>query len=89
MKKALANKIAKLWNENFAGNYEPTRTIAKVVNGSRSDENYVEIYPDVTNVGNSFHHNEELVDVMRAFKVSAYLVAKEQDGNTIIIGRFF
>lgn len=88
MKKALANQIAKLWNENFAGSYEPTRTVAKV-GGSSNQDYYVEICPDVTNVGNSFHHIEELADVMRAFKVSAYVTTREQDGDTVIVGRFF
>ena len=88
MKKSLANQIAKLWNENFAGNYEPTRTIAVVTNLKK--EYSVEIVPDNNNVGISFHHHEELTDVIRAFKVSAYLVAKVQDdGDAIIIGRIF
>ena len=89
MKKALANQIVKLWNENFAGSYEPTRTIAKVVDGAVKGEHYVEIFPDKNNIGNSFHHTEEIADVQRTFKVSAYLVAKEQDEQTIIIGRLF
>ena len=90
MKKRLANQICKLWNENFAGSYEPTRTKAVVEQNGVSSGYSVEIYPEKTNVGNSFHHNEELADVMRAFKVSAYLVAKVQDdGDAIIIGRIF
>ena len=90
MKKSLANQICKLWNENFAGSYEPTRTKAVVEQNGASGEYSVEIYPDENNVGNSFHHNEELADVMRAFKVSAYLITKVQDnGDVIIIGRIF
>lgn len=87
MKKALANQIAKLWNSNFTGNYEPTRTIAVVTNHKK--DYYVEIVPDKNNVGISFHHHEEMTDVERAFKVSAYVTTKEQDGDKIIIGRFF
>ena len=64
MKKALANKIAKHWNENFAGNTEATKTIA-VVEGES-----VYIKPTAGNDGMAFYHNEEFADMIRTFKVS-------------------
>lgn len=87
MKKALANQIAKLWNENFCGSYKPTKTKA-VVTGVKGDFS-VEIVPDGINVGNSFHRNEEVTDISRAFKVSSYLTTSTKDELTIVIARIF
>lgn len=85
MKKNVANQIAKLWNEQFAGITEETRTKAVVVEGRTKSDCSVEIYPDGANVGRSFHHNEELTDVGRTFKVSGYVTI--DDGK--LIGRLF
>lgn len=89
MKKSLANQIAKLWNENFAGSYEPTKTKAEVTQNGVKGDYAVEIVPDGINVGNSFHHNEEVTDISRAFKVSSYLSTREKDGIAIVIARIF
>lgn len=89
MKKALANQIAKLWNENFTGSYEPTKTKAIVNKNGVNGDFSVEIVPDGINVGNSFHHNDEVTDVSRAFKVSSYMTTSTKDGFPIVIARIF
>lgn len=84
MKKALANKIAKHWNEYFAGSTDATKTIAVV-----KHEN-VYIYPTADNDGRCFYHNEELADVMRTFKVSGLVCMRDNEhGNTIVVARLF
>ena len=91
MKKSLANQIARLWNEKHAGIYEPTRTKAVVIECSRPGDFFVEIIPDKGNGndGSSFHHQEEMTDVMRAFKVSSYVALCAIDWAQVVIGRFF
>ena len=91
MKKSLANQIVRVWNEKHAGIYEPTRTKAVVMNSSRKDDFFVEILPDKGNDGASFHHQEEMTDVMRAFKVSAYVAVRTDEvrGGALVIGRLF
>lgn len=89
MKKSLANQIARVWNEKHAGIYEPTKTKAVVMEGGRKDDFCVEIIPDKGNDGSSFHHQEEMTDVMRAFKVSSYVALCAIDGAQVVIGRFF
>lgn len=91
MKKSLANQIERLWNEKHAGSYGPTRTKAVVMEGGRTDDFSVEIIPDKGNGndGSSFHHQEEMTDVTRAFKVSSYVALSTIDGAQVVIGRFF
>lgn len=74
MKKALANQIAKLWNENFAGSTEATLTEAVVKEYGREKDCTVLIIPKgAWNTGETFYHVEHLADVRRAFKVSCYV----------------
>lgn len=79
MKKSLANQIAKLWNENHAGSYLPTKTHA-IVYGSATNGDYsVEVHPiGEENNGNSFHNIEELTNIEGTFKVSAYITQDEE-----------
>lgn len=84
MKKSLANQIAKLWNENLAGTYEPTKTEAIVCKELK--EYAVEIRPCGKNNGSSFHHHEEVTYVERAFKVNAYI---GQDHEHKLYARIF
>lgn len=79
MKKSLANQIAKLWNDNFAGSTAATRTSAE------SDGENVWIKPTDENDGTVFYHNEEFADVMRCFKVSGIVCLR--DGQ--VLARFF
>ena len=83
MKKALAKQIAKHWNDHFAGRTPATRTVAE------SDGENVWIKPTDENDGMCFHHNEELTDVSRAFKVNSYITTSEKDVITIVIARIF
>ena len=70
MKKSLANQIAKVWNECHAGNTEETKTTAQVLGDA------VEIVPTANNDGTAFYHAEEFADIMRAFRVSGYVVLR-------------
>lgn len=79
MKKSLANQIAKLWNENFAGSTAATRTVAE------SDGENVWIKPTGENDGTCFYHNEEFADVMRCFKVSGIVCIRENQ----VLARLF
>ena len=45
MKKSLANQIAKLWNENHVGSYEPTKTQAIVRKSAINGDYSVEVRP--------------------------------------------
>lgn len=78
MTKKLAKQIAELWNENFAGCTEETKTKA-IVEEPATKMNYktnwsVAIVPDGDlNDGNAFYHSEELTDVRRTFKVGGYV----------------
>ena len=84
MKKALANKIAKHWNENFAGHTEATRPIAKVSDGN------VYIYPTAENDGRCFYHVEEFADVMRCFKVSGLICKRDTENEeNVVVARLF
>lgn len=85
MKKSLANQIAKLWNENFAGYTEATKTKAVVTESGRGDY-AVEVNPTDANTGHAFYSHAELTDVERAFKVSAYVT---QDENGLLYGRIY
>lgn len=79
MKKSLANQIAKLWNENHVGSYEPTKTQAIVCESSVKGDYYVEVHPiGEENNGHSFHHIEVLANIEGAFKVSAYITQDEE-----------
>lgn len=87
MKKSLANQIAKLWNENHVGNYEPTKTKAIVCKNAMKGEYSVEVHPfGENNDGDSFHCIEPVVDIERAFRVSAYIT---QDENNKLYARIF
>ena len=78
MKKSLANQIAKLWNDNFAGSYAPTKTKAEVMPDGVGDYS-VEAHPyGEENDGHSFHSHNEVSDIERAFKVSAYITQDEE-----------
>lgn len=84
MKKALAYKIAKHWNDNFAGGTDATKTKAVV-----KHEN-VYLMPTSENDGRCFYHMEEFADVMRAFKVNGLVCMRSDDnGNNIVVARFF
>lgn len=79
MKKSLANQIAKLWNENHVGSYEPTMTHATVCECAVKSDYSVEVHPvGEENDGHSFHHLEELVNIEGTFKVSAYITQDEE-----------
>ena len=87
MKKSLANKICKLWNENHVGSYEPTKTQAIVCESAIKGEYSVEVHPfGENNDGHSFHSIETVVDIERAFRVSAYIT---QDENNKLYARIF
>lgn len=87
MKKSLANTICKLWNEQHAGTYAPTKTKAVVCESAYRDEFSVEVRPvGVENCGHSFHSIESLVIIEGAFKVSAYIT---QDENNKLYARIF
>lgn len=87
MKKSLANQIAKLWNEQHAGSYAPTKTHA-IVYGSATHGDYcVEIHPiGEENDGRTFHSFEELTNIEGTFKVSAYIT---QDDEHKLYARIF
>ena len=72
MKKSLANQICRLWNENLAGGYEPTKTCAETRNDKYGDYSVL-ISPCRENDGNVFHRNGELADIERVFRVNAYV----------------
>ena len=79
MKKSLANQIAKLWNEQFAGSYEPTKTDAIVCENSIKSEYSVEVHPfGELNDGHAFFSMEHVTDIERAFKVSALITQDEE-----------
>lgn len=81
MKKKLAEKIVKHWNENFAESTAATKTKAVLYEGINSYS--VEIIPDgEVNDGTSFHHTEELVAVTNCFKVNSYVGIL--DGKTVV-----
>lgn len=87
MKKSLANQICKLWNENHVGSYEPTKTHAIVCECAVKGDYSVEVHPvGDENDGHAFHHIEEVTDIERAFKVSAYVM---QDDEHKLYARFF
>ena len=80
MKKTLANQIAKLWNEQHAGTYAPTKTKAVVCESAAKGDFSVEVYPvGVENCGHSFHSIESLVSIEGSFKVSAYITQDERN----------
>ena len=66
MEKSLARKIARLWNENFAGTTPETMTQA-IAKG----ENVYIYNVGEDNDGHAFFRTKELADVTRAFKVSS------------------
>lgn len=85
MKKILAEQICKLWNDNFAGTYAPTKTQAEVCN-IKGDYS-VEVHPcGEENNGHSFHSHNEVSDIERAFKVSSYIT---QDKDNKLYARLF
>lgn len=87
MKKSLANQIAKLWNENHVGNYEPTKTHAIVCESAANGDYSVEVHPfGEMNDGHSFHIIEALASIEGAFKVSAYIT---QDRYNLLYARIF
>lgn len=78
MKKILANQIAKLWNDNFTGNFAPTKTKAEVMTDGVGDYS-VEVHPyGEDNDGHSFHSHDEVSNIERVFKVSAYITQDEE-----------
>ena len=77
MKKNLANQIAKLWNENFAGSTSATKTKAF----AEGENVYIYNVGD-DNDGHVFFHTEELADVTRTFNVSS-IVALDYDTNKV------
>lgn len=80
MKKSLANQIAKLWNEQHVGSYEPTKTHAIVCKDAVKGEYSVEVHPfGEMNDGHSFHSTEALVCIEGTFKVSAYITQNEDN----------
>lgn len=87
MKKSLANQIAKLWNEQFVGGYEPTKTEAIVCGSGMKGEYSVEVHPfGELNNGHAFYSMEHVTDIARAFKVSALIT---QDEEHKLYARFF
>lgn len=87
MKKNLANQICKLWNDNFTGSYAPTKTKAEVCKNGTKDDYSVEVHPyGYENDGHSFHSHNEVSDIERAFKVSAYIT---QDKEHKLYARIF
>lgn len=85
MKKSLADTICNLWNDNFAGSYAPTKTKAEVC--VVKDDYSVEVHPcGEENNGHSFHSHNEVSDIERAFKVSAYIT---QDDEHKLYARIF
>lgn len=79
MEKSLATKIAKHWNDNFAGSTAATRTVAE------SDGSNVWIKPTDENDGMAFYQNEEFADIMRCFKVSGIVCLRKGQ----VLARFF
>ena len=87
MKKSLANQIAKLWNEQHVGNYNPTRTQAIVCESAVKGDYSVEVHPfGEMNDGHSFHSIEALVSIEGTFKVNAYIT---QDKYNLLYARIF
>jgi len=79
MKKSLANTICKLWNEQHAGGYEPTKTQAIVCKSAVKGDYSVEVHPfGEKNDGHSFHSIEALVSIEGTFKVSTYITQDEE-----------
>lgn len=90
MTKKLATTIAELWNAQFAGSTEETRTRAiveePVIKMHNKTSWSVEIVPDGDmNDGNAFYHSEELTDVRRTFKVGGYVHIE----NGKVVGRLY
>lgn len=71
MKKSLANKIAKHWNENFAGSTDATKTVAV------AEDDNVYICPTADNDGWCFYHVEEFADMIRTFRVDGLISCRE------------
>lgn len=87
MKKSLANQICKLWNEQHAGTYAPTKTQAIVCESAANGDYSVEVHPvGAENNGHSFHSFEEIASVENVFKVSAYIT---QDESNKLYARIF
>lgn len=87
MKKSLANQIAKLWNENHVGSYEPTKTQAIVRKSAINGDYSVEVRPvGEENNGHSFHSIKALANIEGALKVSAYIT---QDDEHRLYARIF
>ena len=89
MKKAVAEKIVKLYNELYANTTEDTHTRAELqepyLKFHKATSWEVEIVPTASNDGEAFYASHECVDICRAFKVS-FIVSL--DGRKLI-GRFF
>lgn len=79
MDKSLANLIAKLWNENHVGNYEPTKTQAIVCESAVKGYYCVEVHPiGAENDGHSFHYIDALANIEGTFNVSAFITQDEE-----------
>ena len=86
MTKKLAKQIAELWNAQFAGCTEETRTKAVVEEPAYKKNWSVEIVPEGDkNDGRAFYHSEEMTDVKRVFKVSGYVHIE----NGVCVGRLY
>ena len=86
MEKSLANQIAKLWNDNFAGSYEPTKTMAEVCVCTHGGY-FVVVHPyGDENDGHAFYSHNEVSDIARAFRVSSYIT---QDENHRLCARIY
>ena len=78
MKKSLTKIVASLWNANFAGHTDATKTKA-IIEGET-----VYIYPEgEENDGTTFYHGDELADVKRAFQLSGYITIR--DGKCVAV----
>lgn len=85
MKKSLANTICNLWNDNFADTTPATSTHAEVVSNGGGYAVEVKNVGE-RNYGNSFYSHEEIADIERAFRVSAYIT---QDENHRLYARIY
>lgn len=76
MTKSVANQIAKLWNSQFGGFTEETRTeaVVKECKLLKTPSYSVDIIPTGANDGRAFFRVDELSFVAHTFKASSHII---------------
>lgn len=80
MDKKLANKIAKEWNEHFAGTTEDTHTKAIMREWGNGDCG-VDVYP--TGETEAFHQIENLALIASYYKVTCFVMWSDYEKKVI------